>query len=75
MRAAAALKNIAAFVRRRAGRLSLSLLAVFAINVCVGKYWVLTGTGTAAPLDGIPEFLILAAAVVFFIVAVLSSDS
>lgn len=61
--------------RRLAGIACLLGIAVFACNALVGKYRVVTGTGTAAPLDGVPEFLLLAASVAMFVVYMLSAAS
>lgn len=62
-------------MKKRAGFLSAGFLAVFAANLCIGKYRLFSGTGTAAPLDGVPEFLILAAAVGCFVVSALVAES
>ena len=51
------------------------LLAVFGINVCIGKYRLWSETGTAAPLDGVPEFLLLLAAVALFIAVAMTAET
>ena len=50
------------------------LFAAFAVNVCIGKYRVWSGSGTSAPLDGVPEFLILLAAVALFVAIALAAE-
>lgn len=47
------------------------LLALFFANLIVGKIRLLTKTGVAAPLDGVPEFILLMAASAFFVAALL----
>lgn len=53
--------------------IAIVLLAIFAVNVCIGKYRLWSETGTAAPLDGVPEFLLLLATVALFISATISA--
>ena len=60
-------------IRRRLIAVSALLFAVFGVNISIGKYRLWSETGTAAPLDGAPEFLLLLAAVAFFIVATIYS--
>ncbi len=60
--------------RRRFAAASLLLLLVFAGNVCVGKYRLWSGTGTAAPLDGVPEFFLLLAAVACAVAAAIRAE-
>lgn len=62
-------------LRRLAGTCCLLGIAVFACNALIGKYRVMTGSGTAAPLDGVPEFLLLAAAVALFVVYMLNAPA
>ena len=51
--------------------LSISTLLLFFGNVAIGKYRLSSGTGLAAPLDGVPEFLLLILSVIFFVIAML----
>ena len=62
------------FVRRRLAA-GGALLAVFFGNMMIGKIRLLTQTGVAAPLDGVPEFLLLAAAVGCFVAALLAPEN
>lgn len=61
-----------------AGRLCLfisaALVAVFTVNLCIGKYRLWSGTGTSAPLDGVPEFFVLLAAVALAVAAALRQE-
>ena len=47
------------------------LLAALFANILVGKIRLLTGTGIAAPLDGVPEFILLMASAACFVAALL----
>ena len=60
--------------KRQFGIFSALTLAVLFVNALVGKYRVATGTGTAAPLDGIPEFLILILSVASFVACILYAE-
>lgn len=61
--------------RRLAGICCLLGIAVFACNTLIGKHRVMTGSGTAAPLDGVPEFLLLAVSVALFVVYMLNTPA
>ena len=54
--------------------MSAALIAVFTVNLCIGKYRLWSGTGTSAPLDGTPEFLILLVAVALAIIVALKEE-
>jgi len=54
--------------------LGLLGMAVFTGNILIGKYRLLTGTGTAAPLDGVPEFLILSLSIALFAVSLVAAE-
>lgn len=62
-------------MKNRLAIVAACLLGVFGINVCIGKYRLWSETGTAAPLDGVPEFVLLLAAVAFFIAAAMSAET
>lgn len=49
-------------------------ISVFAINILIGKYRHMTGTGTASPLDGMPEFILLTISIVFFVISMIASE-
>lgn len=60
--------------KRQFGLFSVLTLVVLFINALIGKYRVATGTGTAAPLDGIPEFVILILSVASFVACILNAE-
>lgn len=60
--------------KRQFGILSALTLGVLFLNALIGKYRVTTGTGTAAPLDGVPEFLILILSVASFVACILNAE-
>ena len=57
-----------------AALLGLLALGVFIGNILIGKYRLATGTGTAAPLDGVPEFLILYVSISLFVVCMFFAE-
>ena len=63
-----------ALIKRISGWLSLTSSAAFIGNMLIGKFRVVSGTGIAAPLDGVPEFVLLALSVAFFAVYMLHAD-
>ena len=60
--------------KRVAAFLSFAAMALFLGNIFIGKYRILTGTGIAAPLDGVPEFLILTLSISLFVVCMLYAE-
>ena len=56
------------------GSLSFVTMLTFFGNVLIGRYRVATGTGTAAPLDGVPEFLILSLSIAFFVTCMVYAE-
>ena len=54
---------------------SVLLTALFFVNLIFGKIRLLSKTGISAPLDGVPEFILLMFAVGFFIAALLVLES
>ncbi len=56
------------------GALSLAALLVFFGNILIGKYRITTGIGTAAPLDGVPEFLILGLSIALFVACMVYAE-
>ena len=56
------------------GSLSFVTMLTFFGNVLIGRYRVATGTGTAAPLDGVPEFLILSLSIAFFVACMVYAE-
>ena len=59
---------------RYSGILSLLCFGAFLINISIGKYYVMSGQGTAPPIDGIPEFFLLAAATGFVAIWLLKQE-
>ena len=54
---------------------SALLMALFFANLITGKIRLLSGTGIAAPLDGVPEFILLMLAVGFFVAGLLALEN
>lgn len=59
---------------RYSGILSLLCFATFLINTSIGKYYVVSGQGTSPPIDGVPEFFLLAAATGFMAIWLLKQE-
>jgi len=53
------------FLLKYAGLLSALGFVIFIGNSIVGKVMLASGTGIAPPIDGVPEFVLLAASVAF----------
>ena len=53
------------FLLNNAGLLSALGFVIFIGNSVVGKVMLVTGTAIAPPIDGVPEFLLLAVSVAF----------
>ncbi|MGI9337615.1 MAG: hypothetical protein ACR2P4_03795 [Gammaproteobacteria bacterium] len=62
-------------MKNRPAILAAFLLALFGANVSIGKYRLWSETGTAAPLDGVPEFLLLLSAVALFVVSAMAAET
>lgn len=57
------------------GLLSIVCFGVFAMNTAIGKYYVSTGQGTSPPIDGVPEFFLLAIATGFLAIWLLKKET
>ncbi|NVK29587.1 MAG: hypothetical protein HWE20_01195 [Gammaproteobacteria bacterium] len=62
------------FIQRHAGRLALTCFAIFFLNTLIGKMRVMTGNGTSPPIDGVPEFGLLALATLFTVIWILKKE-
>jgi hypothetical protein len=59
---------------RYSGILSLLCFGAILINISIGKYYVISGQGTSPPIDGVPEFFLLAAATGFMAIWLLKQE-
>lgn len=54
--------------------ISISCIVLFAVNLVVGKMEVSSRIDTNIHLDGVPEFLLLLVAVMFFVISTLLKE-
>lgn len=60
---------------RRTWALSCLCFGVFFANMVGGKIRLLTQTGSSAPLDGVPEFLIFVAGIGLFVKGLMLAEN
>jgi hypothetical protein len=60
---------------RLAGWISIVGIAAYFANSAIGKYWIMTGQGISPPIDGVPEFFLLAGSVIFMAIWLSKSKS
>ncbi len=54
--------------------LSIVCIAVFAVNIVIGKIEIAYRIDTHVHLEGVPEFLALLASVIFFVISTLIKE-
>ena len=54
--------------------ISIVCIAVFAVNIVIGKIEIIYRIKTHVHMEGVPEFLVLILAVIFFVISTLIKE-